>query len=110
MEVIQSVVINLFCYWLATEVEILQTETKPHPGSKVLVDFAISFYVITAAGGLSVLATAFNCLCRYPLYEDSQGESLLDEYEGLEALLPPPPAPDRSLSPNSLPAPPAYSP
>ena len=100
---ILSVVINLFCYWAATEVETLQNQT----GNKALVDFDISFYVVTAAGGLSVLATAFNCLKRYPLYEENQGESLLENYDDLEALLSP--VSDRN-QPSALPPPPAYSP
>ncbi|XP_045189484.1 transmembrane protein 127-like [Mercenaria mercenaria] len=104
--VILSVVINLFCYWLTTEVETLQKETKAHPGSKVIIDFDISFYLVTAGGGLSVIATAFNCLKRHPLHEDSQGESLLDDYEGMDIL--PPPVPEPPLL--NLPPPPAYSP
>lgn len=105
--VILSVVINLFCYWFTTEVERLQNQTKL-PTSKVVVDFDISFYLITAAGGLSVFATAFNCLRRHPVYEESdQGESLLDDYDALDVL--PPPVPESAITPN-LPPPPAYTP
>jgi len=103
VSVILSVTINLFCYWLTTEVEELQKKTKLHPGSRVLVNFDISFYLITAAGGLSVIATAFNCLRRHPVYDDSgQGEQLLDDYDGLEAVMHP------ELS--QPPAPPPYTP
>lgn len=105
--VILSVVINLFCYWLTTEIESLQKETKHHPGSKVIVDFDVSFYLVTAAGGVSVLATAFNCLKRPTLYEDSQGESLLDDYDGMDILPPLVPEPPPLLN---LPPPPAYTP
>ncbi|KAK3610416.1 hypothetical protein CHS0354_016595 [Potamilus streckersoni] len=104
--VIITVVINLFCYWLTTDVEHLQKETKRHTGSKVDVTFDISFYLVTAAGGVSILATAFNCLKRYPIYEDSQGESLLEDYDGMDATFT-----GGDLSPlSNLPPPPAYSP
>lgn len=104
---ILSVVINLLCYWLTTEIETLQKQTLAHPGSKVIIEFDISFYLVTAAGGLSVIATAFNCLKRHPVYEDSQGESLLDDYDGMDVL--PPPIVPESHMPNSAP-PPAYTP
>lgn len=105
--VILSVVINLFCYWVTTEVETLQKTHKLHPGSKVIIDFDISFYLVTAAGGLGVIATAFNCLRRHPVYEESQGESLLDDYEGMDVL--PPPLHEPPLL-NLSPPPPAYTP
>lgn len=105
--VIISVVINLFSYWLSTEVEMLQKDTKFHPGSKVIIDFDISFYLVTAAGGLSVIATAFNCLKRHPVFEDNQGESLLEDYDGTYVV--PPVDVDMSHVLN-LPPPPAYTP
>lgn len=104
-----SVVINLFCYWFTTEVEEMQNKTMPHPNGRVVVDFDISFYLVTAAGGLSVIATAFNCLKRHPAYEDSgQGEQLLEDYDGMDTLMPPLP-PEMPPTVN-YPAPPAYSP
>lgn len=107
LTVIICVVINLFCYWMSTEIEHLQTVTKLHTGSKVIVDFDVSFYLVTGAGCAALLATAFNCLRTYPMYEDSQGESLLDDYDGMD--------PVTALGPDmsqlaSLPPPPAYTP
>lgn len=103
ISVILSVVINLICYWFTTEVEDLQIKTRLHEGkSRVIVDFDISFYLVTAAGGLSIFATAFNCLRRHPVYDDSgQGEQLLDD---MEVMLPPPELPPMP------PAPPPYTP
>lgn len=109
--VIVSVVVNLLSYWLSTEVEMLQKETKIHTGSKVIVDFDISFYLVTAAGGLSVIATAFNCLKRHTMYEDSRGEPLLEDYDGMEVLPPPNSSADVDLLQGlNLPPPPAYTP
>lgn len=107
VSVILCVIINLFCYWLTAEVESLQKLTKLHKGNKVVVSFDISFYLIAGAGAVGVVATAFNCLRRYPVYEESQSESLLDDYDGMEGILPP--EPDVSHLAN-LPPPPAYSP
>ncbi|XP_062566363.1 transmembrane protein 127-like [Saccostrea cucullata] len=78
--VILCVIIDLFCYWLVTEVLFLQKMTKLHTGSKVTVTFDISFYLIAAAGGMGVFATALNCLRRYPVYEDDQANALLEEH------------------------------
>ena len=107
LSVIICVVINFFCYLITTEVENLQKSTKLHTGSKVTITFDVSFYLVTAAGCVALLATAFNCLRRYPMYEDSQGESLLDDYDGMD--------PVSALGPDmsqlaSLPPPPAYTP
>lgn len=109
VSVILCVIINLFCYWLTVEVAGLQRQTKVHVGSQVEVTFDISFYLITAAGGVGVIATAMNCLQRHPRH-DQLAESLLEDYDGLEGTFPAPP-PDVQISPMSnLPPPPAYTP
>lgn len=102
--VILCVIINLFCYWLIVEVSGLQKLTKFHVGSKVDVTFDVSFYLITAAGAMGVIATAMNCLQRYPSL-DNQSEALLDDYDGVEFPIPP-------TEPQNLPVPPppAYTP
>lgn len=111
--VILTVIINIFCYWLTTEVELLQNDTKMFVGSKVVVDFDISFYLVTASGGLSIIATAFNCLRRYPLQEESssQTEPLLDDTDALEPFgLPPGPPIIEGAPMFNIPPPPAYTP
>lgn len=105
--VIMCVMINMFCYWLTAEVQALQKSTKMHPGSKVNVKFDISFFLIAAAGAVGVLATALNCLRRYPSYDDSPSEALLDDFDGMEGLLAP--GPDSAAMAN-IPPPPAYTP
>lgn len=107
------VIINLFCYWLTVEVSGLQRLTKTHVGSKVQVTFDVSFYLITAAGGVGVIATAMNCLKRHHAH-DQQAESLLDDYDGMEGAFPVLPPPDipvgQSSAMSNLPPPPAYTP
>jgi len=111
---------NLFCYWATTEIEQLQKDTKPHPGLLVIVDFDISFYLLTAAGAISIVATAINCLYQYPQpptvsdnHSSAQLEALLENYDGMEVLPPPLPAavPPADPAPvSNLPPPPPYTP
>ncbi|XP_061192977.1 transmembrane protein 127-like [Saccostrea echinata] len=102
--VILCVITDLFCYWLVTEVLFLQKMTKLHTGSKVTVTFDISFYLIAAAGGMGVFATALNCLRRYPVYEDDQSNALLEEH-AYDCVHPDP----GSGLPENHPPPPPYS-
>lgn len=124
LSVIMCVTINLFTYLITTTVEKLQIATRLHPGSKVVVTFDASFYLITAAGGVSVLATACNCLRRHSIYSSSSSSSssshrtilsadhLCDD--DTESLLPLPPSTpmfDNEMDMIAdLPPPPAYTP
>lgn len=101
ISVILCVIISLFCYWLIVEVSRLQKMTKLHVGSKVEVTFDISFYLITAAGAMGVIATGMNCLQRNPSL-DNQSEALLQDYDGVDFHIPP--------EPQTIPPPPAYTP
>ena len=101
------VIIDLFCYWLVSEVLFLQKMTKLHTGSKVTVTFDISFYLIAAAGGMGVLATALNCLRRYRVRQDDQmHHGLLDAEHVVECVTPE----VSSGSTDNHPPPPPYSP
>ena len=109
--VVMCVTINLFVYWITDAVQKLQLSTRLHVGSRVDVNFHVSFYLITAAGGMSVLATACNCLRRPRVYEQVRPR---DRYlEDAEDLLPPTAseelAPPLSSVPN-FPPPPPYTP
>lgn len=103
--VMLCVIIDLFCYWLVSEVLFLQKMTKLHTGSKVTVTFDISFYLIAAAGGMGVFATALNCLRRYPVHEDDQSHALLEAEHAIDCV---PPEPSGGL-PDNHPPPPPYS-
>jgi hypothetical protein len=104
ISVLICVVINGFCYWVTEQVKELQKRTRLHPGSKVEVGFDISFYLIAGAGAISVIATACNCLRRYPPIDIDDQAHLLEEYEGYDP--PVPPAPELTM----IPPPPAYEP
>ncbi|XP_013079049.2 transmembrane protein 127-like [Biomphalaria glabrata] len=106
LTVILCVTINLFIYWITTAIEKLQTMSRLHEGSKIQVTFDVSFYLVTAAGGMSVLATAFNCLHRQTENETSESSRGSDYlyFDDTQVLLPPV-TPTADLAP-----PPAYTP
>lgn len=105
--------VNLFCYWITKSVETLQNASRLHPGSRVEVTFDASFYLITAASGISVGAVACNCLRRQPFYSTSREPARPQDHflydDDNEALL----SADYSnnLSPvTDYPPPPVYTP
>ena len=109
--VIVCVTINGFSFLVTQLIEALQKETKLHEFSKIDMRFDVSFYLIAAAGGLSVIGAACNLMRRYPNYNRSptreHHEALLSDYEGMD--IPLPQTPDY-FSPMNLPPPPAYTP
>ncbi|KAK6185788.1 hypothetical protein SNE40_007941 [Patella caerulea] len=108
LSVLMCVVINLFCYYVTVYVDELQNKTKLHKGSKVDVTFDVSFYLVTAAGGISVFSVAFNCLRRRSSFEEPRHNYVMNDYDDLNSLLPPP---EPEIAPMAnLPPPPAYSP
>ncbi|BFY98200.1 hypothetical protein BsWGS_01240 [Bradybaena similaris] len=111
LTVVMCVAIDMFAYWITSNVEKLQVSTRLHDGSRVEVTFDASFYLITAAGGMSVIATACNCLRRHSVYNVSDSARHADHvyFDDVEALLPPLPSSD-SGSHSNYPPPPAYTP
>jgi len=61
-----------------------QNETRAKKGKKIEISFDVSYYLVVLASGLSILATAFTLMRRYPTDEDEQLERLLEEYTGFE--------------------------
>ncbi|CAL1525949.1 unnamed protein product [Lymnaea stagnalis] len=112
LTVVLCVTINLFTYWITTAIEKLQSSSRLHDGSKVQVTFDVSFYLVTAAGGLSVLATACNCLRRHTMYESTESSRNPDYlyFDDTEALIPPPSPSTDVASLTNFPPPPAYTP
>ncbi|KAH9492728.1 hypothetical protein Btru_026176 [Bulinus truncatus] len=112
LTVILCVTINLFIYWITTAIEKLQTTSRLHEGSEILVTFDVSFYLVTAAGGMSVLATAFNCLRRHPANESIEPSRNSDYlyFDDTEVLLPPVSPTTDFASLSNFPPPPAYTP
>jgi len=118
LTVVMCVTVNLFAYCITTSVNRLQMSSRLHVGSAVIVTFDASFYLITAAGGLSVVATACNCL-RRPMVPTAEHTRFRDSYyDDTEALLAPManeegslhPAVMNSFPPPPMPPPPPYTP
>lgn len=119
--VLMCVVITLFLYWVTVVVSSLQDESLLESAKDMpQVSFDVSFYLITAAGVMSVVAVACSCLRRYPFLEhegqpSARAVAILDEQfnDDTENLLgvTPPSFPGHDLSPlANLPPPPPYTP
>nr|CAB3267034.1 transmembrane protein 127 [Phallusia mammillata] len=68
-----------FCYWTSQEIYYIQNEEKLYRGSAVKVSFGMGVYLVAAAGGIAVLATASNLMRQYPTEEEEQAERLIAE-------------------------------
>ncbi|XP_076806579.1 transmembrane protein 127-like [Clavelina lepadiformis] len=77
-----------FSYWASQEIYDLQYNNRKYEGSKVLVSFATGVYLVTAAGGIAILATASNLMRQYPTDEEEQAERLMDEQSDDESESP----------------------
>lgn len=75
------------CYYCTVLIEQQEEKIKTERESKIEVKFDISYYLITGAGAVAILASAANLLRRYPLYDDrGDGGGLLDDYDGSETF------------------------
>lgn len=54
------------CYWAAMLLSVNLHAHKRAQGSRVLVDFGISYYILISAAVSNIVATACNLLRRYP--------------------------------------------
>lgn len=98
-------------YYISTLIERQQEESKSHRGMRIEVKFDVSFYLVTAAGSIAVLATAANLLRRPTSADDAASiDGLLDDYDGLETFSVGYPA-QVDVSPmHMMPPPPPYTP
>lgn len=78
ISVLVCVVVNGLAYWVSTLLRAQQSANKSMAGKKVDVSFDVSFYLVVAAGGLSVIATAANLLKQHPTEEEEQINRLVD--------------------------------
>lgn len=103
-------------YYVSTLVEHQQEASKTNPGTKIEVKFDIGYYLIAGAGAVAVIATAANMLRRYPPADSGSNENLLSDYDGNETFTVGGtqcqlwPCRRNSLSVESMPPPPPYSP
>ncbi|GFS20147.1 transmembrane protein 127-like [Elysia marginata] len=105
--------INMFTYWITVYVDKLQQRHPLHEGSKVVVTFGVSFYLITFAGFFSVMGTASVCLRKRPLQHHRSCARSCDypvTLDDTEALLSSLAAPEESSADTQdVPPPPPYT-
>ena len=68
-----TVVIGL-CFWASELIYDIQNKNRSKIGKKVEVQFDIAYYLIVTSSGLSLLASAFALLRRYPTAEEEHLE------------------------------------
>ena len=86
-------------YWVT---QILETVGEVDSNNPAKVKFAISFYLVVAAGGSSVLATLFSLVMHCYLHRMQERTRSEDEFELMYSMIP-------ADSISDVP-PPAYSP
>ncbi|CAM1296822.1 TMEM127 (predicted) [Pycnogonum litorale] len=87
------------CYYMSILMEHQQKMTRVRDGAKVMVQFHVSYYLITAAGSIAIIASAANLMKRYPsafiprrFHHNSHrrfmpnDNALLDDYDGQETF------------------------
>ena len=97
--VVMSITSSLLVYWVT---RILETFGEGDSKDPAKVKFDISFYLVVAAGGSSVMATLFSLIMHCYLHHMRERTQSVDEFELMYSMLP-------ADSVSDFP-PPAYSP
>lgn len=74
------------CFYTSTLMEQQQKMTKANPGTKVEVKFDISYFLVTGAGAVAIVAAAANLLRQFPVIEDQNSDALLDDMDHSETF------------------------
>lgn len=74
------------CYYVSVMMEQQQESTKINPGTKVEIKFAISYFLVTGAGSVAIIASAANLLRRTQVNHNQDHQVLLDDSEGAETF------------------------
>ena len=82
------------CYWAATLIKDNLHAHKRAKGSKVLIDFGVSYYILVGSAVANIVATACNLLRRYPpMRLESDREPIINDVDnailGNEPVVPP---------------------
>lgn len=86
LTVLLCVIIIGLCFYISTLMEQQQRAVKITSTTKVEVKFDISYFLITGAGAVAILATAANLLKQYPIIENQNTDNLLDDMENNETF------------------------
>lgn len=91
LSVFLLITVSGLCYWATLLLFDNLHSNKRAKGSKVDVDFGISYYVLVGATGANIIAAAFNLLRRYPprQTESEQTQPILNDVDLLLSDDPP---------------------
>ena len=68
--VLLCTVVSGLCFWASELIYDIQDKSRSKIGKKVEVQFDVAYYLVVISSGLSLLASAFALLRRYPTAEE----------------------------------------
>lgn len=74
LSVLLCTVVTGLCFWASELIYDIQDRTRSKIGKKVEVQFDVAYYLIVISNGLSLLASTFALLRRYPTAEEEHLE------------------------------------
>ncbi|CAF1370385.1 unnamed protein product [Rotaria magnacalcarata] len=87
LSVLLCTVVTGLCFWTSEIIYDIQDKTRSKIGKKVEVQFDVAYYLVVVSSGLSLLATAFALLRRYPTAEEEHLERLMNDWSRREEPL-----------------------
>ncbi|CAF0744566.1 unnamed protein product [Rotaria sordida] len=87
LSVLLCTVVTGLCFWASELIYDIQDRNRSKIGKKVEVQFDIAYYLVVMSSGLSLLASAFALLRRYPTAEEEHLERLMDDWSRREEPL-----------------------
>ncbi len=72
--VLLCTVVTGLCFWASELIYDIQDKNRSKIGKKVEVQFDVAYYLVVISSGLSLLASAFALLRRYPTAEEEHLE------------------------------------
>ncbi|XP_067126468.1 transmembrane protein 127-like [Centruroides vittatus] len=86
LTVLLCVVVIGLCFYISTLMEQQQKSTKINATTKVEIKFDVSYFLVSGAGAMAILAAAANLLRRYPIIESQSTQGLLDDADNTETF------------------------
>jgi len=87
LSVLLCTVVTGLCFWASELIYDIQDKNRSKIGKKVEVQFDVAYYLVVISSGLSLLASAFALLRRYPTAEEEHLERLMDDWSRREEPL-----------------------
>ncbi|CAF1687428.1 unnamed protein product, partial [Adineta ricciae] len=87
LSVLLCTVVSGLCFWASELIYDIQDKSRSKIGKKVEVQFDVAYYLVVISSGLSLLASAFALLRRYPTAEEEHLDRLMDDWSRREEPL-----------------------